>query len=90
MSEQPKAGTHGYRGSHLPKEGYTPNHATFSLGVFEWVPAKSGGVKRSAVKVRVRGLCSNAAAVEAEAARVANELNNGTYSGPKRVTVGTV
>lgn len=65
-------------------------NATFSLGVFEWVPAKSGGVKRSAVKVRVRGLCRNADAVEAEAARVASELDNGTYSGPKRVTVGTV
>lgn len=90
MSEQPEAGTHGYRGSYLPKEGCTPNHATFSLGVFEWVLAKSGGVKRSAVKVRVRGLCRNADAVEAEAARVAAELDNGTYSGPKRVTVGTI
>lgn len=90
MSEPKQPGTHEYSGAYLPRKGYTPNHATFSLGVFEWVPAKSGGVKRSAVKVRVRGLCSNAAAVEAEAARVVNELDNGTYRGPKRVTVGTI
>lgn len=61
---------------------------TFSLGIYEAVPTTTGrGVKRSAVKVRVRGPVSQSAAVYAKATAIATALDEGTYDGPKNVTV---
>lgn len=52
MSKQ--AGKHGFR---RLVGGHCCVLETRSVGIYEWVPAKGGGVKCSKVKVRVRG-CS--------------------------------
>lgn len=48
---------------------------TFSIGIFRWVPAAKGRMKKSAAEERIRGNCEDAAALLVRAdARVA-ELN---------------
>ena len=32
------------------------NSASFSVGIFRWMPKKSGGLKRSAVVYRIKGI----------------------------------
>jgi hypothetical protein len=61
---------------------------TFSVGIFEWVPAKGGGVKRGKAKVRVVGSPDRHASVFAKADEIVAQLDAGTYSGRKRVIVG--
>lgn len=80
-------GIHSFDGACLPGHS-EPLWDAFSVGVFEWVPTKSGkGVKRGKVKVRVKGLWCNSEAVFAKAREIACELDAGTYSGPKNVSV---
>ncbi len=67
------------------------NQATFSIGVFVWVPTKDGlDVKKSATKVRVSGPVTTAGykAVHDKAKEVANALDAGAYDGPKTIRVG--
>jgi hypothetical protein len=80
---------HGYSGQCAPHTGCGIGYKTFSLGIFEVVPTASGrGTKRGgAVKVRVRGLVSDPQAVYDAAQRIVEQLDAGTYSGPKNVTV---
>ncbi len=86
-----EAGKHGFIGACAPGEqkvfmGF--NQLTFSVGIFEWIPKSGGkGVKKSAVKVRVTGPCSNPEAVKAKAEEIVAQLDAGTYSGPKNVKV---
>jgi hypothetical protein len=56
--------------------------------VFQWV-AKTGGkgVKKSAVKVRVKGPVSRYDAIVDMATLIAQQLDEGRYNGPKSVTV---
>lgn len=63
---------------------------TFSVGCFQWVQSKTGRPKRSKAKVRVRGLCQSSDAVFAKAREICEQLDAGTYRGPKTVFVGTV
>lgn len=61
---------------------------TFSVGVFQWVPMKSCyGTKKGKAKVRVKGFTSDREAVHARAREIADQLDAGTYVGPKTVTV---
>ncbi len=61
---------------------------TFSVGIFEALPRASGnGTKRGPVKVRVIGSMSDPEAVFARARLICAQLDAGTYSGPKSVTV---
>jgi hypothetical protein len=84
------AGTHQYNGAHAPVQGQIHWNTTFSLGIFEWVPKVNGKeCKKGKVKVRVRGLCNNAPGVFNVADRICKELDAGTYTGKKTVTVGT-
>ena len=80
-------GKHGFSGSCAPGGAGTLWH-TFSVGVFQWV-AKAGGrgVKKSAVKVRVKGVCSTPEKVYEKAAEIIAALDAGTYSGPRNVSV---
>jgi Ni,Fe-hydrogenase III small subunit len=79
---------HGYSGSCAPDTGCGIGYSTFSVGIFEVVPTASGkGTKRGPVKVRVRGLMTNPQAVYDAAQRIVEQLDAGTYSGPKNVTV---
>lgn len=70
-------------------QGRSIVYATFSVGVFQWVPDARGLPKRGKAKVRVVGKTTKDgyAAVYDKALAVANDLDAGTYSGPKRVVV---
>lgn len=81
-----EAGKHGFSGACAPGQRYGGFGLTFSLGIFEWVPTKKG-LKKSAVKVRVKGPTSKPELVEAKAREIAAALDAGTYSGPKNVSV---
>lgn len=64
------------------------NCLTFSVGVFQWVPMKScHGTKKGKSKVRVKGFTLDREAVHAKAREIADQLDAGTYVGPKTVTV---
>lgn len=85
--EKVRAGMHGFSGACAPGSTiYTYN--TFSLGIFEWIP-KTGlgakGLKKSAVKVRVKGPVSREADIYRMAKQICAELDNGTYTGPRIV-----
>ncbi len=71
----------------LSKE-YRAHWETFSLGVFQWVAKSSGkGLKKGNVKVRVKGLTADPDPVFAKAREIAADLDAGTYTGPKTITV---
>jgi hypothetical protein len=80
---------HGYSGACDPERSInTSFFMTFSVGCFEIIPKKSGnGTKKSKVKVRVVGSISNTEAVYAKAREICDELDAGTYAGPKSVRV---
>ena len=82
-------GKHDFDGQCRPKIKYHfDSLRTFSVGCFEILQRKDGrGTKRSGVKVRVRGYVSNPEAVYARAREICAQLDAGTYSGPKTVTV---
>ena len=51
---------------------------TFSVGIFQWIPTKSrSGLRKSAVKYRVKGKPSNPEEVFARADQVVKNLNAG-------------
>ena len=78
---------HGFDGACAPGGVYC-SHNRFSYGVFPLVPTKDGQRwKRGKVIVRVMGSTANADAVKAEAKRICDALDAGTYTGPKRVVV---
>jgi hypothetical protein len=86
MSTEPKAGTHGFYGSCAPlNDGARSRYTTFSVSVFEWLPKHRGGVKKGTAKVRVQGLTANPQPCYDLAAKIAAELDAGTYSGPRRI-----
>lgn len=62
-------------------------YQTFSLGCFEWLPRKSGGLKRGKVKVRVSGGQHLRLTIYDRAVAICKELDAGTYTGPKHVRV---
>ena len=76
-------------GSCAPKPGarYSTNQ-TFSMGIFQAVETANGrGIKRSAVKVRVKGSCSDPEKVYIKVREIIAALDTGFYVGPKSVTV---
>ena len=82
-----KAGKHGFSGQCCPGTVQAGQHE-FSVGVFQWVPTRSGMcLKKSAVKVRVIGSTSDPDRVYAKALEIVEQLDAGTYAGPKRVRV---
>ena len=83
----PIAGRHDFDGSCSPSKYVSHiNHQTFSVGVFQWLlKTDKKSLKRSAVKVRVKGLVSDPEAVNARAREVAEQLDAGTYTGPKTI-----
>ena len=78
---------HAWMGSCDPQRhgGFTGTQ-TFSVGVFEWLPRKSGlGQKPGKVKVRVAGNVSEAQKVYDKATEICAALDAETYRGPKTV-----
>jgi len=81
-------GTHDFDGACAPGSGSWASQQTFSVGIFERVQKARGvGTKRGKVKVRVKGDVSEAEKVYAKASEIVTQLDGGTYSGPKSVTV---
>ncbi len=71
---------HGFDGHCKPGGGADHiSQATFSVGIFQWLPKTGGtGLKRSAVKYRVKGAVNNAEAVYARAREVCQLLDTGS------------
>jgi len=82
-------GNHEYSGQCAPGNGSMWSNTTFSVGCYEMVPRKrdKSSSKRGPLKVRVRGLVSNSQAVYDKAEEICNQLDAGTYTGPKNVKV---
>lgn len=82
-------GTHAFSGSYDP-DSWEITHfpeQTFSVGCFEWISRSGGGVKRGKVKVRVKGRIDAKEHVYERAKVVCEQLDAGTYDGPKVLTV---
>ena len=85
VAAEKKLGKHAFD---MPIVGASTPHLTFSVGVFEWVPAgKKIGKKKGKAKVRVSGASANPEAVYAKAREIVADLDAGTYTGPKNVRV---
>lgn len=83
-----RLGAHGFEGKCAPlsaSKSWGDRNKTFSVGVFQWVARREGGVKRGKVKVRVRGWMSAPDPCLKRAAEIAAQLDAGTYDGPKVV-----
>ena len=86
-------GTYGYNcefendGTRILDED-TGRFRTFSIGIFQWIKKRSGKdgeVKRGRATVRVRGYTRSSEPVFAKAKLIIQELEAGTYNGPKTV-----
>lgn len=79
-----KAGKHDYSGCY---EGLR-NTKTFSVGIFEWIPTKTfTGLKKSAVKFRIRGRQEDAKLVRIRAMFWCHEMDRGRFPKGKSETV---
>lgn len=89
QSSAPEAFKHGFDGSCAP--GASTGFASqigFSVGVFQWVPKSGGkGLKRTAVKVRVKGWVRDAEKVYSKAREVCQLLDAGGVVGQKSISV---
>jgi hypothetical protein len=59
--------------------------SAFSVACFQWLPKAKGGLKRGRCVVRVFGPTSRPDLVYSKATEICNQLNAGTYAGPKNV-----
>jgi len=58
--KEPKLGDWDYDASFRPDGKEYFNNRTFSVGIFQWIQKANGkGIKRSAVKKRIRGYSIN-------------------------------
>lgn len=74
---EPVAGKHGFAGSYEPGRSQY-RHATFSVGVFEWLHKADGkSLKRGKVKARIYGSSDRPDLVYAEARRCCDVLDAG-------------
>lgn len=80
------SGIHGFDGSYSPIHANFKGMKTFSLGVFEVLKTKDElRYKKGKVKVRVIGHVSEPDRVYQVARVVADQLDAGTYNGPKSI-----
>ena len=82
-------GKHEYSGAWSPRVGgqYYSN-TTFSVGIYEAFPEFAGErAGKSAVKVRVSGYTIKPELVYQKAREICEQLDAGTYAGPKNVSV---
>lgn len=86
----PLAHKHGFDGSCAPGGAahFGSQQIGFSVGVFQWLPKSDGkGLKRSAVKIRVKGWVSDAERVYAKARELCQRLDAGESVDQKSITV---
>lgn len=83
-------GKHSFDGAYAPGMVYmgSVGQIGFSLGVFQWL-AKSGGkgLKKSAVKIRVKGYIRDAEKVYNQAREICRRLDAGEVIGQKSISV---
>jgi len=91
QSPAPEAYKHSFDGSCAPGVGGAPiwsSQVGFSVGVFQWIPKTGGaGLKKSAVKVRVKGWVRDAEKVYAKAREICQKLDAGETIGQKSISV---
>lgn len=88
MGLKKEAYKHGYSGSCGPDGVACLNSSTFSVGCFQWLPKSNGkGLKKSAVKFRVKGFSSKPKKVYAHAEIICRQLDNGEKLHRKSCTV---
>lgn len=81
-------GKHDYSGSCAPGGAVYSNQQTFSVGVFQWLPKANGkGLKKSAVKLRVRGYSSQPGKVYHYAETACDDMDMGIPYEMKSITV---
>jgi hypothetical protein len=74
--DRKQEGKHDWSGSCSP--GSFVLNATFSVGIFEWVLTSDGkGLKKTAVKYRIKGYSSNPEAVYARSDEVCDVMDRG-------------
>jgi len=79
---------HEFSGACDPGKYGTRLWITFSVGVYQRCQKKNGkGWRRGKTQVRVYGRASNPGAVYERAREICNQLDAGTYCGPKTVRV---
>lgn len=79
---------HDFSGMCAPNSKGASMHTTFSVGIFQWLPKASGkGLKKSAVKFRVKGNVSDAKKVYAIAKMYCLLMNDGKIPQTKSMTV---
>jgi len=62
------------------------NYTTFSVGIFQWIPAKNG-LKKSPAIVRIYGWSDRPGEVYKKALEICGQLKDGEYKGKKFVRV---
>jgi len=79
---------HDYTGRCAPENYGNPRFGTFSVGIFQWIPKASGkGLKKSAVKFRVKGSVTEATMVYWTAKNMCARMDNGFKPTNKSATV---
>ena len=83
-----EAYSHDYSGSCAPGKSQSFGNMMFSVGIFQWLPKASGkGLKKSAVKFRIKGSSNNPEKVYSQAKIICDKMNNGYQPEKKSMTV---
>ena len=84
-----EAYSHDYAGSCAPgKNTISAWNTTFSVGIFQWLPKSSRkGLKKSAVKFRVKGNTNEAEKVYSQAKIICDKMNNGFIPEKKSMVI---
>jgi hypothetical protein len=79
---------HDYSGSCAPGKSQSFGNAMFSVGIFQWLPKSSGkGLKKSAVKFRIKGNSSSPKVVYETAERWCKMMDKGVRPSTKSMTI---
>jgi hypothetical protein len=73
--DRKKAYQWDYEGHYDPARRQQFHSNTFSVGIFQWLPKKSGGLKKGTVHKRIRGFTSQPQEVYDKAIAECNRLN---------------
>ena len=79
-------GRHDWSGAWMPNRSVYISNETFSVGIFKWVPARSG-LKKTAVIFRIKGACRDAEKIYKAADDICDRLDNGDTLTGKSMTV---
>ena len=84
-----EAGEYDWKGAYIPGTYYFDVCKTFSVGIFQWEHnKKKNGLRKSAVKLRIKGYTSFPDDVFAAAEKWCDDLDNGVpLPGTKTITI---